>query len=59
MVEMRWLVREYEVRYDDIDGVAPEYIETKVLQWRQYKDPHLYDPYGWTEWKDVPTVTEE
>jgi len=58
MVEMRWLVREYEMRYDDIEGIAPDYMQEQVLQYRYKLDIERRVSEIWSEWIDVPTVTE-
>lgn len=57
MVEMRWLVREYEMRYDDIEGVAPDYMQEQVLQYR-YQITTAQGLSIMTDWIDVPTVVE-
>lgn len=61
MVEMRWVTRRDEYYRDGLpQGHGPAY---KVLQYR-YHSPTVdasgsLTPFGsWSEWIDVPTVTE-
>jgi len=52
MVEMRWL-KKTEVLVNRPDDSPLVEVTTEVLQYRQ----HIPE-FGWSEWIDVPTVTE-
>lgn len=57
MVEMRWITRRDEYYRDGLpQGRGPAY---KVLQYRPLKPtPFLHNILEWSEWIDVPTVTD-
>lgn len=52
MIEMRWVVRNRKDLPPEFNSLSPNAKES-VLQYRQ----HLPD-FGWSDWIDVPTVTE-
>jgi hypothetical protein len=59
MVEMRWVERPSIFQYGNTDGSRTVYMD-KVLQYRQ-QDTVVKDGWwrqDWSEWIDVPTVTD-
>ncbi len=66
MIEMRWLTRDSTL--DISEDHIPCYTKERVLQYRQKVDMTIYAGLGpfpdsarnmqWSEWQDVPEVTD-
>jgi len=69
MIEMRWLTRDSDL--DISEDHIPCYAKERVLQYRQMYNTAVYAgmpgqdfmdrtaKMAWSEWKDVPEVTNE
>lgn len=68
MIELRWVYRAARIKNPDgtdVPGMVSTTQKEKVLQYRQRVPQGAYagvapqfDVYVWSDWRDVPTVSE-